>query len=76
MSAKELVKTPIQLYKYLLRTIERLPTEEIRIYYKDWTRNNYRSHSDESDPERVQEIIQRALDNADWVLKKYTEPKK
>ena len=76
MSAKQLVKTPIQLYKYLLRTIEKLPSEEIRIYYKDWARNNYRSHSDESDPERVQEIIRCAIDNADMVLKKYTEPKK
>ena len=31
---------------------------------------SYNSHADESDPDRIQQIIQRSVDDAEWVLKK------
>ena len=30
----------------------------------------FNSYSDESDPDRVQQIIERAVQDADWVVKK------
>ena len=34
-------------------------------------RKEYEQHSEEDDPERVQQIIDRALRDAEWILKKY-----
>ena len=30
----------------------------------------YQQHADEDDPERVQQIIQRSIEDAEWILKK------
>ena len=34
-------------------------------------RKEYEQHSQEDDPERVQQIIDRAVTDAEWILKKY-----
>ena len=34
-------------------------------------RKEYEQHSEEDDPERVQQIIDRAVRDAEWILKKY-----
>ncbi|KAH9525553.1 LYR motif-containing protein 9 [Bulinus truncatus] len=68
-------KTPLQLYKYLLRAIEKLP-HEAQSYYKHHIKQGYRSHADETDKERIQQIIERAIEDTDWVLQKYAEKQK
>ncbi|XP_013856057.1 LYR motif-containing protein 9 [Austrofundulus limnaeus] len=69
----ELVRTPVQLYRYLLRCCRLLPSRTMQQHYKHAIRQGYNSHSDEDDPDRIQMIIQRAIADAHWVLDKYTK---
>uniref|UniRef100_T1J7J9 LYR motif-containing protein 9 n=1 Tax=Strigamia maritima TaxID=126957 RepID=T1J7J9_STRMM len=69
---KEMITTPISLYRHLLRQCRKLPTEA-QPYYRNYVRQGFNSHSDESDPDRIKQIISRALDDADWIMKKYTK---
>ncbi|XP_071790368.1 LYR motif-containing protein 9-like [Asterias amurensis] len=68
--AKQCVQNSKQLYKYLLRACKKLP-EESQGHYKHHVRQSFHSHADESDPMRVQEIIRKAILDADWILNKY-----
>nr|XP_033778104.1 LYR motif-containing protein 9 isoform X2 [Geotrypetes seraphini] len=70
-----LVHSPLQLYRYLLRCCRLLPTKSIQEHYKHAIRQNFQVHADEDDPERIQQIIRRAIEDADWVLNKYAEDK-
>lgn len=58
------------LYKYLLRACQKLPQDPAD-YYKHMVRQGFGQHSEEDDPERLQQIIERSLADADWVLSKY-----
>ncbi|KAM6466498.1 LYR motif-containing protein 9 isoform 6-T8 [Liasis olivaceus] len=66
----ELVKTPLQLYRYLLRCCKVLPEKNLQDHYKHTIRQSFKVHVDEDSPERIQQIIQRALEDADWVMEK------
>uniref|UniRef100_A0A8C5YAN4 LYR motif-containing protein 9 n=1 Tax=Microcebus murinus TaxID=30608 RepID=A0A8C5YAN4_MICMU len=66
----ELVQRPLQLYRYLLRCCRQLPTKGIREHYKHAVRQSFRVHSDEDNPERIQQIIKRAIEDADWIMNK------
>ena len=89
------VRTPKQLYRFLLRRASLLP-EDAQEYYKHRIRQarlgsygletlertvrvsspdlislqEFASHADESDSERVQQIIERAILDSKWVLDK------
>uniref|UniRef100_A0A9L0SU42 LYR motif-containing protein 9 n=1 Tax=Equus caballus TaxID=9796 RepID=A0A9L0SU42_HORSE len=67
----ELVQRPLQLYRYLLRCCRQLPTKGIQEHYKHAVRQGFRVHSDEDNPERIQQIIKRAIEDADWIMNKY-----
>ncbi|XP_060703956.1 LYR motif-containing protein 9 isoform X1 [Hemiscyllium ocellatum] len=67
----ELVQTPVQLYRYLLRCCKQLPAKNIQQHYKHAVRQNFKVHADEDDPERIKQIIKRAIEDADWILSKY-----
>ncbi|XP_030392590.1 LYR motif-containing protein 9 [Gopherus evgoodei] len=71
----ELVQKPLQLYRYLLRCCKELPTENIQQHYRHAIRQSFRVHADEDSPERIQQIIKRAIEDADWVMKKYKREK-
>ncbi|XP_040902642.1 LYR motif-containing protein 9 [Toxotes jaculatrix] len=73
LAGAELVQTPVQLYRFLLRCCRQLPTAAMQQHYRHTIRQGYNSHSDEDDPERIQMIIQRAIADADWILHKYTK---
>uniref|UniRef100_A0A8C9LUY7 LYR motif-containing protein 9 n=1 Tax=Piliocolobus tephrosceles TaxID=591936 RepID=A0A8C9LUY7_9PRIM len=66
----ELVQRPLQLYRYLLRCCRQLPTKGIQQHYKHAVRQSFRVHSDEDNPERIQQIIKRAIEDADWIMNK------
>ncbi|XP_022096326.1 LYR motif-containing protein 9-like [Acanthaster planci] len=66
------VQTAKQLYKHLLRACQKLPTEA-QSHYRHHVRQGFNSHADESDPNRIQQIITRALQDAEWVLNKYAD---
>ena len=36
-------------------------------------RKEYEQHVEEDDPERIQQIIDRAVRDAEWILKKYNK---
>ena len=70
-NTKQNIDSATKLYKHLIRLVQSLPQESQREYYKSYVRNQYRSHSDETDPERIKFIIERSLHNAQWILDKY-----
>ncbi|XP_053426091.1 LYR motif-containing protein 9 isoform X2 [Nycticebus coucang] len=67
----ELVQRPLQLYRYLLRCCRQLPAKGIQEHYRHAVRQSFRVHSDEDNPERIQQIIKRAIEDADWIMNKY-----
>ncbi|XP_035239918.1 LYR motif-containing protein 9 isoform X2 [Anguilla anguilla] len=69
----EMVHTPVQLYRYLLRCCKKLPTPVMQQHYRHAVRQGYNSHADEDDPHRIRQIIQRAIQDADWILGKYKQ---
>ncbi|XP_074643430.1 LYR motif-containing protein 9-like [Tubulanus polymorphus] len=66
------ITNSLSLYRHLLRVINKLPPEA-RTHYKHSVRQGYNSHSCETNPERIKQIIARALEDADWILKKYSK---
>ncbi|XP_048756195.1 LYR motif-containing protein 9-like [Ostrea edulis] len=61
--------TPVQLYRFLLRNIRKLPKES-QGHYKHYVRQNFNSHSDETDPVRIHQIIDKAQEDMAWLLEK------
>jgi len=72
---KQSIATPIHLYRYLLRECKKIPNKDAQVYYTHFIRQGFNSHSDETDPERIQQIISRAIQDCEWIIKKYTKPK-
>jgi len=64
--------TPKSLYKFLLQTCSRLPPDASK-FYKTAVRTEYDQHREEDDPERIQQIMERAVKDAEWILKKYNK---
>jgi len=69
------ITTAKQLYKHLIKCCNQLPRGPQK-HYKHFIRQEFRSHNDEMDPERVKEIITRSLQDADWIMDKYKDYKK
>ena len=67
------VNNPRILYKYLHRQTELLPDKKAASFYKDSIRRGYGQHTEETDPERIKQIIERAIQDAVWIVKKYTK---
>jgi len=65
------ITTPLQLYKYLMRSCEKLPGRPQRIHYKNHVRREFAAYADETDPQRINEIIKRSVTDCDWILNKY-----
>ncbi|OAA60546.1 iron-sulfur cluster biosynthesis protein [Niveomyces insectorum RCEF 264] len=51
----------LSLYRQLLRQAEHFPAYNFREYAKRRTRDAFREHRGETDPRRVQELVQRGL---------------
>ncbi|KAK0074852.1 hypothetical protein PV326_012122 [Microctonus aethiopoides] len=64
------VKTPMQLYKFLLRSCNKLPKGP-REFYKHSIKQSFKQHVYEPDPERVKQIMEKSLTDAEWIFKKY-----
>jgi len=62
--------TPRQLYKALFKQIKLLPPG-VQDYYRHFVRQQFNSHSDENDKERIDAIIHQARKDAIWLLKKH-----
>lgn len=64
------VGTSKSLYKYLLRECQKLP-KDAEEFYSHSIKQSFKQHVSEADPTRVKQIIERALQDASWVMKKY-----
>ena len=62
------------LYKSLLRNCEKLPSDASK-FYKRSVRKEFDQHRDEVDKERVAQITERAVRDAEWILNKYRRQK-
>ncbi|XP_049823160.1 LYR motif-containing protein 9 isoform X2 [Aethina tumida] len=62
--------SPKSLYKYLIRACKKLP-DGPKKHYQFMVKQSFKQHVNESDPERIKQIIQRSYEDADWILKKY-----
>jgi len=56
-------RTILSLYRSLLRTGGQFNQYGFREYARRRTRDAFRQHRDETDPERVQELVHRGLDD-------------
>ncbi|KAK4875201.1 hypothetical protein RN001_011623 [Aquatica leii] len=63
--------SPRHLYKYLLRQFNKLPDNGPRKFYKNAVKQSFIQHLNENDSERIEQIIKRAYEDADWILNKY-----
>uniref|UniRef100_A0A3B5LAH8 LYR motif-containing protein 9 n=1 Tax=Xiphophorus couchianus TaxID=32473 RepID=A0A3B5LAH8_9TELE len=72
LAGTELIHTPMQLYRHLLRCCRQLPSAAMQQHYRHAIRQVSLSRVliDEDDPERIQMIIQRAVKDAEWILDK------
>ncbi|XP_066292600.1 LYR motif-containing protein 9 isoform X2 [Branchiostoma lanceolatum] len=48
-----------------------MPNRKQQLLYTSESRQGFNSHADETDPERIQQIIKKAIEDADWILNKY-----
>jgi len=64
--------SPKYLYKFLVRTCSKLPPDAAT-FYRSSIRKEYEQHCEEDDPDRIQQIMDRAVKDAEWILKKYTK---
>jgi len=62
--------SPKNLYKFLVKTCSQLPPDAGK-FYKTAVRTEYDQHREEDDPERIQQIMERAVRDAEWIIKKY-----
>lgn len=60
----------IALYRDLLKQIKKLPRNS-RQYYRQNLKGGFINHSEESDPERLEQLIQGARKDAEFILTKY-----
>jgi len=72
MAQRTAVTSTRALYKYLLRETEKLPSNA-KIFYRNSIKREYDQHKEESDPERIQQIIEQSIKDADWIVNKYTK---
>lgn len=66
------LKSPKQLYKFLLRECEKLP-KEAQGFYKHSVKQSFKQHLIEPDEERIQQIMKKAVHDAEWIIKKYSK---
>jgi len=69
------ITTTRALYKFLVKETDKLP-KDAKVFYKNSIRHGYEQHTDEKDPERIQQIIDRSIEDAQWIVNKYAAKKK
>jgi len=63
-------RSALRLYRLCLRSLRELP-QEVRDYYRNNARQNFRNFSDETDVERVRELLEHGKRSINFVLDKY-----
>ncbi|TYZ65780.1 hypothetical protein PybrP1_009981 [[Pythium] brassicae (nom. inval.)] len=61
----------LALFRRIVRESRRLEPDA-REYYMRFARSGFIAHVDESEPERIREIVARVEQDMDWILNKYT----
>ncbi|KAF7284789.1 hypothetical protein GWI33_021548 [Rhynchophorus ferrugineus] len=58
-----------KLYKYLLRQSQKLPKGP-KEHYQFMIKQSFKQHVNETDSERIKQIIERSYEDCQWILKK------
>lgn len=66
------IETSKQLYKHLMKECRKLP-QDSQTYYRHYIRQGFNQHTEETDPERITQIINRAIEDGKWIVKKYSK---
>lgn len=66
------ISTVRGLYKFLLKETTKLPDDAAK-FYRTQIRAGFYQHAEEDDPQRIEAIISRAVEDADWIVKKYNK---
>ncbi|XP_078047230.1 LYR motif-containing protein 9-like [Augochlora pura] len=66
------LNSPKLLYKFLLRECERLP-KDAQQFYKHSVKQSFKQHVVEPDEERVKQIMKKAVQDMEWIIKKYSK---
>ncbi|KAJ0180553.1 hypothetical protein K1T71_003957 [Dendrolimus kikuchii] len=64
--------SPVKLYKHLLRECEKLPPDASK-FYKFSVKQSFKQHKFEPDPDRVKQIISKSIEDAKWIVNKYSQ---
>jgi len=65
-----MTKSSRELYKYLLKCCSLLPKSNQR-HYRYLIRSNFESFRDETDQERINQLIEKSIEDSKWILNKY-----
>eukprot|EP00884_Botryococcus_braunii_P022452 jgi/Botrbrau1/8891/Bobra.0148s0011.1 len=65
-----MTKEALELFRELYRQTRSLPRSSWS-YYRRYIRENFEAFSDETDPQRLRQLIQQARKDAGWVVAKY-----
>jgi hypothetical protein len=60
----------IGLYKHCMRCVQKLPSAA-QSYYRNYVKQNFVAHLDETDPERISHMLSRSRRDIQWVMQKY-----
>jgi len=55
-----------------MKSCEMLPRAACK-HYKNMVRQEFKSHRDETDKERIKQIIQRSIKDMEWIVNKYNK---
>ncbi|KAK9810627.1 hypothetical protein WJX73_005823 [Symbiochloris irregularis] len=65
----------LRFYRECLRKTSQLP-RKTQTYYRQLLRQNFIAHDDETETERIEQIITQGREAADWVMQKYAGEQK
>ena len=72
---EQAMNSPRQLYKFLLRECARLPNDAQQ-FYKHSVKQSFKQHVIEPDKQRIRQIMEKAVQDAEWVVNKYASARK
>ena len=61
----------LDLYRMLLRLIDQKLPLNSKSYYRSFVKNQFISHKDETDMDRIAQMQVGAKEKAEWIVKKY-----
>ena len=65
------VRSVVRLYRHILRTVRDIPDKGAQSYYYNHANSHIRQHLDETDPERIKQLLDRGYHDVEWIRRKF-----